>query len=350
MTVPDKEIEAAFYSYLGANFSECAVHWPGMEFSTADKTEWIQPRIFAVTRKPARRGQGFSTYLVNINVFVKHGADAYRIMEIADALYSLFDQKDVVLPHPGVLSGLLRWYGFEGSCADRMGLGDGTPTDIYYVASRPHFGTAVYLPGLNTSDVVVADAADLQTLPALTVSGHIYPKTAGENDLGMVASKYYYLGPGGWEFHVSDPSGGLVRIQGKVYCATTDAEARSTRVVPLNGWTHVAMTWDNATKLISLYINGVEATYEPARTAGVGDQRSDAGGHVIIGSHFLGGAAGFDGYEDDMRFYNRILSAAEIRAIAGGLGFQFSEMEHRRIPSGEESLDQVNIETRFFVS
>jgi hypothetical protein len=353
MTIPDKEIEAAFYTYLKANFSACAIDYPGVEFSTKEKTEWIQPRIFAVGRKPARRGQGFSTYLVNINVFVKHGTNAYRIMEIVDLLYALFDQKDVLVPYPGPLSGLLRWYNFEGNCYDKMKLGDGTPTDVTYAASQSHFGQAGNFNG-STSKVVVAKAADINNLAELTVTALMNARSDGQGDGGKILAKTY------WRFEVSLEVGGKVCIYGRVNHATTNAESLSYNLdaqkIPLNAWQPVAMTFTAADAKVRLFWKGVEMNYS-YQYAGVGARVDDSAENMGIGNYATATRT-FDGYLDDVRLYNRALTTAELRVIARGLPFQFTEMEHRRIPQVSagrelgtiESLDQVNIECRFFIT
>jgi hypothetical protein len=74
-------------------------------------------------------------------------------------------------------------------------------------------------------------------------------------------------------------------------------------------WIHIASTYSSSTGMGYAYING-----------SVGGSRNDVSGSTVSGTWPLGGdgyAVGyyFDGYIDDIRFYNRALSAAEIKAI-----------------------------------
>jgi Concanavalin A-like lectin/glucanases superfamily len=84
---------------------------------------------------------------------------------------------------------------------------------------------------------------------------------------------------------------------------TTRAAENPTRL-PLNPWTHVTMTYDGAN--IRYYQNGTLVTTTPATgnmTNGNGALR--IGGNSIWGEYFTGRI-------DEVRVYNRALSAAEI--------------------------------------
>lgn len=84
-----------------------------------------------------------------------------------------------------------------------------------------------------------------------------------------------------------------------------------TTTLPLNTWVHVAGTWDGAT--VRLYVNGVSNMTPAARAAPIGTDARDV---------YLGGRIGATdittGTVDDVRFYNRALTAAEVAAIAAG--------------------------------
>ena len=74
----------------------------------------------------------------------------------------------------------------------------------------------------------------------------------------------------------------------------------------LNTWSHLAATYDGTT--IRLYVNGVEA----GTAAGAGALPESAnplriGGNAVWGEYFKGRI-------DEVRIYNRALSAAEITA------------------------------------
>ena len=79
------------------------------------------------------------------------------------------------------------------------------------------------------------------------------------------------------------------------------------------GWQHVAMTFDGTSKVITLYLNGVEVSYS-TRTTGVGTRDNDSSGNFYIGNSTFGGRA-FNGKIDEPRVYNRVLSAGEVSSL-----------------------------------
>ena len=90
--------------------------------------------------------------------------------------------------------------------------------------------------------------------------------------------------------------------------STTDQGIRqaSHTAIPLGAWTHLATTYDGASQ--RLYINGVlVATRAQTGTIAVGNQPLRVGGNNSSGEFFRG-------LIDEVRIYNRALSAAEITA------------------------------------
>ncbi|MDD5144693.1 MAG: LamG domain-containing protein [Candidatus Pacebacteria bacterium] len=85
----------------------------------------------------------------------------------------------------------------------------------------------------------------------------------------------------------------------------------TTNQVSLNTWSHVALTVASGTAHI--YINGAEASYDNA-TNGTGVITSDAASDFLIGDRVLGDSR-FYGSIDDVRAYNRELSADEVRYL-----------------------------------
>jgi hypothetical protein len=86
-------------------------------------------------------------------------------------------------------------------------------------------------------------------------------------------------------------------------------------LAPLNQWVHVAGTYDGAT--VRLFVNGVQV----ATAAGSGTILREAKPLLIgAGMNDATGIAGdgFLGWMDDVRLYNRALSASEIQALYAG--------------------------------
>jgi len=86
---------------------------------------------------------------------------------------------------------------------------------------------------------------------------------------------------------------------------TTDIAATGTAAVPLNTWTHLALTFDGGNE--RLYVNGTLV-----RTAAVSGAMESAYGALRIGGNAVWGEY-FRGLIDEVRIYNRALDASEIQ-------------------------------------
>jgi hypothetical protein len=88
---------------------------------------------------------------------------------------------------------------------------------------------------------------------------------------------------------------------------TTPVAFNSSSPVPLNQWTHVAMVSQKRAANITLYVNGVGSSVTSSQSYSAASRNL-----TYIGSDEL---SFFRGSIDDVRLYNRALSAAEIQAI-----------------------------------
>jgi hypothetical protein len=84
----------------------------------------------------------------------------------------------------------------------------------------------------------------------------------------------------------------------------TDRSVDGTAAVPANTWTHLAVTYDATT--IRLYVNGTQVATAPSSgDLLASDNPLRIGGNLIWGEYY-------SGLIDDVRVYNRVLTAAEI--------------------------------------
>ena len=90
--------------------------------------------------------------------------------------------------------------------------------------------------------------------------------------------------------------------------STTDQAVRrpNGNMLPVGVWTHLATTYDGTT--MRLYVNGVEVSSKPQ----TGVIATSNGALKIGGNSVFSGGEFFHGHIDDVRIYNRALSAAEI--------------------------------------
>jgi hypothetical protein len=199
--------------------------------------------------------------------------------------------------------GLIAWWPGENSAADVVGGNNGT-----LVAGASYdWGMVGHGFALNGAgqDVTIPNAPVLNPLGTLTVESWVYPVSAPGSGMGIVckddggANRQYILNlvTSGqaqpiFRAHVGT-SGGLVVLNG-------------TNTVPLNTWTHVAMTYDGA--ILRLYVNGA---LDSALTAN--GPLTVTTQPVLIGSD--AGGYFFNGRIDEVSLYGRALSLQEIQTI-----------------------------------
>jgi len=89
----------------------------------------------------------------------------------------------------------------------------------------------------------------------------------------------------------------------------------------LSTWHHVAITYDRSSDANDpvMYIDGVSQTVTEERTP-TGTASSDAGSAALIGNNAPSTQFDFDGILEDVRIYDRALSAPEIATICAARG------------------------------
>lgn len=198
-------------------------------------------------------------------------------------------------------SGLVAAYGFgEGggtTTSDASGFGNvGTIQNATWTATG-HTGSALSFDGA-TAWVTVPNAAMLSLTAGMTIEAWVQPTSGSgwrsvimkESANGLSYALYSSNNasrPGGWVHNGSD-----LFVLGNA-------------AITLNSWTHVAVTYDGSA--LRFYTNGVlvgTTTGVPPITAGTGPLR--IGGNSVWGEYYRG-------LIDDVRVYNRALSAAEIQ-------------------------------------
>jgi hypothetical protein len=200
-------------------------------------------------------------------------------------------------------SALVAAYGFnEGTgstTTDGSGNGHaGTITGATWTTSGK-FGAALSFDGAGDW-VTVADAPALDLTTSMTLEAWVFP-TAASGWRTVVIKE----APGGQAY-------GLYSYDNAprpaVYLNTgqpVDVWANGTTNLPLNTWSHLAATYDGVT--LRLFVNGVQAGTKAVTgpivvTTGV----LRIGGNSIWGEFFTGRI-------DEIRLYNRVLTATEIQ-------------------------------------
>ena len=193
-----------------------------------------------------------------------------------------------------------------------LGAGATAPTRV----AAGKFGRALSFDGGDSLSVPDGAATKLDLTNGMTIEAWVKPssmngwesvvyKERGGAGTGLL-SYALYAHDGG----ASSPSAGYVRTSS----AGPDRGLQGTARLPLNTWSHVAVTYSSAPapagSTLRLYVNGVLV-----RTVTGTNQNILAGTQPLrIGNSNASVSEGFNGLIDEVRIYNRALSVAEITA------------------------------------
>ena len=209
---------------------------------------------------------------------------------------------------PVALSNLVAAYGMNESSgttvSDWTAKGHtGTISGAAWTASGK-FGGALSFDGVDDL-VTIADANDLDLTTAMTLEAWLYPTASGGGSWRNVLIKER---TGGEVYNLYSNADTNAPVIYAVRAADPGAplDARGTTQLPLNTWSHVAVTFDNVT--LRLFVNGVQAG-----TRAVSGPLLTSTGALRLGGNSIWGEY-FAGRIDEVRIYNRALAASEIQA------------------------------------
>ncbi len=169
---------------------------------------------------------------------------------------------------------------------------------------------------LDGSASYMAAASSLEGILGVTGSLSLWIKTTEQG------SNQIFNAP---NFTGIEESGGAVDI---FYGGLTNQEnvrmqrgngtaAQSTTSINGDTWQHVVLTADTTTGAVEVYIDGL---LEDSQTSATGDMTTHAFSDIGRMTKTGGGAEFFGGTYDDVRIYDRILSAAEVATIHASRG------------------------------
>jgi hypothetical protein len=149
--------------------------------------------------------------------------------------------------------------------------------------------------------VTIPDAAALDLTRALTLEAWVRPAGRGSPWQAVLAKER-----GRTRAYGLYAASSRKRQPGGHVFTTRDRGLRGQSALPRERWSHLAMTWDGET--VRLYVNGRQVTSGPMRGRATTSRRPlRIGGNAIR-------AEWFRGRIDDVRVYDRALTAAEIAA------------------------------------
>jgi chitodextrinase len=243
----------------------------------------------------------------------RHALNRARVWLVAAALlFALTAASPLVQGGGAAVPGLVAAYSFDDgsgtSVTDSSGAGNaGTITGAVWTAAGK-FGPALSFDG--TSDwVTVPDAPSLDLSGPETLEAWVNPSTLGavrrtvvgkENTTELAYGLYANTG-------MSTTAGGFGLD------AVSETIVRGEIQLPLNAWSHLAFTYDGST--LRLYENGVQvSSLAWSGAPPLSGQALRIGGNAPKGEYFAGKI-------DEVRVYNRALSASEVQSdMTTGIG------------------------------
>jgi hypothetical protein len=201
---------------------------------------------------------------------------------------------------PGLVAAYALSEGTGSQTADATGNG-GTGTisgAVWSAAGR--YGSALTFDGTNDW-VTVADAPGLDLSGALTLEAWVRPnggpswRTIVLKENGSTLAYALYAAA----------SGGTP--MGIVYTGGAQQKLSGPSALPAATWTHLALTYDGAQ--LRLYVDGVQRASKTVTGA-----MPNSSGPLRIGGNSVWTSEWFKGELDELRVYNRALSASEIQS------------------------------------
>lgn len=220
-------------------------------------------------------------------------------------------------------AGLVAYYPFNNNTNDASGNGNnGTATNIIFTADAlGNSSSACYLDGL-TSFIEIPSSASLNSTKLLTVAAKFYQEVAGDGNFLLFRGGPFTGGKDLYHLNFSDtppqnssffavwePGACTQLIQNQVVSGiNTDGE--------LNKWHCVVGVFDG--KDVKIYLDG---TLRDTRPAGFTEiEMCDGSYPLFIGRPLRDYYKSFKGKVDEIRIYNRPLTAEEVAAYSDVCG------------------------------
>ena len=266
-----------------------------------------------IGRHPSSGNFDFNGSIDEVRIYNR----ALSAAEVA-GLYSTGLAKINTSPRGQLTNGLVGYWTFDGPdlsfvtnlATDVSGNGNHGRLTNMSTTSAPvigRLGQALDFDGVN-DQVVIPDSSPLD-VNTMTLSAWVKPTTPANSNYVMIA-KWQSVASSKSYFFILHPSTRTVNVSLTTNCSTqTNFTSNST--IPLDTWTHVAATYDGSQ--VVFWVNGVA----DGQTSFSGTICS-AGSHVSIGHNPDSGAGSsqfLNGSIDEVRIYNRALSAAEIKRL-----------------------------------
>lgn len=253
---------------------------------------------------------GAATATLFTEVTVDNGGVLFNIgTRVADVvMLSFYACDEFIQQEYDWVSGLnmVFYAGFDDTFNDVVANRNGTPTGVGFNEGQVH-------------RAVEGNAAGDQVVYAIDDEIAIFDQTERtwemwvQVDTAVAGTRILDNQTGGAGFRLSTFTGTSNDIALFIdieYDTATDANLQAD-AFDTGGWHHVVVTWDDTTNRLQLYVDGSLVTNVFTDTAGVGNVEDDTTNDLVVMNAPAGGQ-GLRGSVDDLKIYNRKLTAAQI--------------------------------------
>jgi hypothetical protein len=162
-------------------------------------------------------------------------------------------------------------------------------------------------------DVALANSAGLKITAGLTLDAWINPASRPASDsLTAIATKWTGSAGGNSYGLWLENNGGVLRIVAMINPVSGAQETVIGGNIPVNAWTHVAMTYDPSSSRLMIYQNGSSVGATLGRPSAIRPTNTN----VYIGSAHAGSGQFFSGSVASINIFDRALSNSEIASLA----------------------------------
>ena len=230
-------------------------------------------------------------------------------------------------------AGLVTYYSFDDTLADMAKFftnGTGQQDDTLFAQSTSgavatsfsegRVGRAVRISrdASETAILTATDSDDLDLAENWTVEAFVKPDRDNLGEWDRFATKWF-PDDTSWHFAFRGANNGLdLFLNGTQAIHHTD-----TATVPLDEWSHVAITGDASTGVIKAWLNGVEVGSAPYVAVTPGNSPLMLGNFQIAS-----GGLQFSGLVDEFAIWDVALSAEQLAAHAGENGYGLTPIEN----------------------
>ena len=188
--------------------------------------------------------------------------------------------------------------------------GDNTAESTDPTRVAGNYGNGLQFDGTNDL-VTISNSSNLNNITSFTYTVWIHPTSFGGGGYGRIFSKESTSGFDDVYFLVNSFSGSTFGMGISNSAGTEFGTLANANSITLNTWQHVVVTYDDSgDRKAHLYINGNEVTYQSQETV-TGTLKLTTN-PIILGNRISGNRS-FQGTIDEVKIYNRALSATEVQ-------------------------------------